>query len=247
MNVLILDQTPADALHVKELFEQKSDQVNTYEIVSGFDQMRALCEANTYDALILNIDNEPEATIQLLEEGLDSQTPIILTSHENNLMIKALNHSISGYLSKPITEEQFSTTLDRVRKKQVIRKEMMEEEYGHFKKLIKDGLISRIALTTLDGYVIVHFDDIIRCEANGNYTSIYFNDGSFLMLTKTLKHYAARLEKHGFFRVHKTHLVNLHYIRSYVKGKNSYVELKDGSTIEVSSRKKQTLVEILNK
>jgi len=121
-----------------------------------------------------------------------------------------------------------------------------EEEYAHFKDLIDSGQINRIALTTLDGFVIVHYSDIIRCEANGNYTSVYFHDGSFLMLTKTLKHYASRLEQNGFFRVHKTHLVNLDYIRSYVKGKNSYVELKDGSNIEVSSRKKQTLVEILN-
>ena len=120
------------------------------------------------------------------------------------------------------------------------------QNHFHFKELIEQGHINRIALTTLDVYVIVHYNDIIRCEANGNYTSIYFHDGSFLMLTKTLKHYTARLEPHGFFRVHKTHLVNLNFIRSYIKGKNSFVVLKDGSNIEVSSRKKQVLVEMLN-
>ncbi len=247
MNLLILDQNPKDALHIKELCAHSCDQEQTFEIVTDFEEMRASLALNNYDVLFLNIDNDLNATLQFLEEGLERFTFVILTSKENDLMIKVFNHSISGYLSKPISKEQFETTIERVKKKHHLRKEMIEEKYGHFKNLIKDGLINRIALTTLDGYVIVHYADIIRCEANGNYTSVYFNDGSFLMLTKTLKHYASSLEKHGFFRVHKTHLVNLHYIRSYVKGKSSYVELKDGSNIEVSSRKKQNLVEILNK
>jgi len=247
MNLLLLEQTPNEALRVKELCGQVCDLEKTFEIVTDFKEMRSLLVSNKYDILILNVDNDPEATLQLLEEGLDNNTSIILTSEENNLMIKVFNHSISGYLSKPFSLELFTSTINRVKKKHFLRKEKIEEEYGHFKNLIKDGFINRIALTTLDGYVIVHYDDIIRCEANGNYTSVYFNDGSFLMLTKTLKHYASKLEKHGFFRVHKTHLVNLNFIRSYVKGKNSYVELKDGSHIEVSSRKKQNLVEILNK
>jgi two-component system LytT family response regulator len=247
MNVLILDQNPEDALHAKSLCREICDHVNNIDLVKSFDVMKTLFLTNTYDVLILNIDTDPEATEQLLEDGPDGRTSIVLTSKENILMIKALNHSISGYLSKPITLEQFSDTLSRVKKKHEMRKEMMEREYGHFKNLIKEGQINRIALITLDGYVIVHYDDIIRCEANGNYTSVYFSDGSFLMLTKTLKHYDSRLGQHGFFRIHKTHLVNLKFIRSYVKGKSSYVELKDGTHIEVSSRKKQNLVEIMNK
>ena len=247
MNVLILEQTPEDALRIEELFGLACDQEFVFEKVNSFEKMRSLFATNNYDILILYIDDDPEATVELFEEAVDSLTAIVFTSQENNLMIEALNHSISGYLTKPITQEQFSITLQRVKEKRSLQKEKIKKEYRHFKKLVQDRSVNRIALTTLDGYVIVHYDDIIRCAANGNYTSVYFYDGSFLMLTKTLKHYASKLEDHGFFRVHKTHLVNLKYIRSYVKGKNSYIELKDGSNIEVSSRKKQNLVEVLNK
>ena len=247
MKLLILEQNEEEVLRVQELCREVCDLEKVFAAATAFEEMSALVASNTYDILILNVDSELEAILQFLEEGLDSHTSIILTSKENNSMIKVFNHSISGFISKPFIIEEFRFTINRVKKKHALRQQMIEDEYGHFKKFIKDGLINRIALTTLDGYVIVHYDDIIRCEANGNYTSVYFNDGSFLMLTKTLKHYASKLEDHGFFRVHKTHLVNLKFIRSYVKGKNSYVELKDGSSVEVSSRKKQNLVEILNK
>jgi len=171
MKLLILEQNEEEVLRVQELCREVCDLEKVFAAATAFEEMSALVASNTYDILILNVDSELEAILQFLEEGLDSHTSIILTSKENNSMIKVFNHSISGFISK----------------KHFLRQQMIEDEYGHFKKFIKDGLINRIALTTLDGYVIVHYDDIIRCEANGNYTSVYFNDGSFLMLTKTLK------------------------------------------------------------
>lgn len=246
MKVLIHEQNSTDAQRIQELCLVAYDVGNYFDLVDSFADMTSLYSTENYDVLFINIDKDPKKTLRFLTESQKDSTAIIITSSENDMMIEAYNHHIAGYLSKPFSEEKFIQIVQRAIKKRT-PSYLKGEEYAHFKNLIGNGEINRIALTTLDGYVIVHYDDIIRCEANGNYTSIYFHDGSFLMLTKTLKHYASRLEKHGFFRVHKTHLVNLNYIRTYVKGKSSYVELKDGSNIEVSSRKKQTLVEVLNK
>ncbi len=246
MKVLILEDTQADVDRIKDLFGQFHPEPHIFEQVSSYESMKTSCFNEDFDVVFMNIDMDERKSLELIKLKANDRAEMILTSKDNEMMIEAYKHNISGFLSNPIDEEAFVNTMERIKKKINLWGESRKEEYGHFKELIDSGQINRIALTTLDGYVIVHYDDIIRCEANGNYTSVYFHDGSFLMLTKTLKHYASKLEGNGFFRVHKTHLVNLDYIRSYVKGKNSYVELKDGSNIEVSSRKKQTLVEMLN-
>ena len=246
MKVLILEDSIEDAESIQKLYTSHCSKCNSFDVAHSFIKMHALYSKEDYEVLYLNIDNYTAEIFDFLKSKVKDHTQVVITSKESNLMIEAHKHKIAGYLSKPYNAEQFIKVITRMSRTIEICNPKDEEDYAHFKSLIADGQFNRIALTTLDGYVIVHYDDIVRCEANGNYTSVYFNDGSFLMLTKTLKHYASKLEGHSFFRVHKTHLVNLNYIRSYVKGRNSYVELTDGSNIEVSSRKKQTLVEILN-
>jgi len=247
MKVLILDSNKTRIENIKQLFTKSGLNGHHFQDVSRFHEMKELHSKTIFDILFLNLDSETKEVFNFLEGSTKHTAQIIVTSKQNNMMIEAFKHNIAGYLTEPYEIKEFEQAFKRIKKKNISTSaEEGKQDHSHFKKLIHDGKINRIALTTLDGYVIVHYDDIIRCEANGNYTSIYFHDGSFLMLTKTLKHYASRLEPHGFFRVHKTHLVNLNFIRTYIKGKNSFVELKDGSNIEVSSRKKQILVDILN-
>jgi len=91
----------------------------------------------------------------------------------------------------------------------------------------------------------VGFNEIVRCEAQGNYTDVRLANGSSLLITKTLKHYEDILIMDNFFRVHKSHLVNLDFVRRYVKGRQGMIEMVDGQMIEVSTRKKEALLERL--
>jgi len=105
--------------------------------------------------------------------------------------------------------------------------------------------VSKIALTTTDGFTFVNFEEIIRCEAQGNYTEVFMDDGNSFLITKTLKHYEENLSEKGFFRVHKKHLINLRFVRRFIKGKQGMVEMQDGKMIEVSFRKREALLERL--
>ena len=105
-------------------------------------------------------------------------------------------------------------------------------------------LKQKIALPTTDGFIFVKYNNIIRCEAQGGYTQVFLSDSRSLLITKTLKHYDQILEDFHFFRVHKSHLVNLTFVRRFNKGKKVSIETIDGKTIKVSTRKRD---ELLNK
>ncbi|MEO6039162.1 MAG: LytTR family DNA-binding domain-containing protein, partial [Saprospiraceae bacterium] len=51
----------------------------------------------------------------------------------------------------------------------------------------------------------------------------------------------------GFVRVHKSHIVNMNYMKTYVKGEGGYLVLESGETVEVARRKKSTLIDAVRR
>jgi len=102
-----------------------------------------------------------------------------------------------------------------------------------------------LALHTTEQILVTDIKDIIRLESTGNYTQFYFADGSKILITKTLKTYDSLLTEAGFMRVHQSHLVNLEYVKAYVKTEGGYLTMKDDSMVPVSVRKKPLVVERL--
>jgi len=96
-------------------------------------------------------------------------------------------------------------------------------------------------LKTAESIHIINVSQIIRCEADVNYTTFFLSDGKKLLVSKPLKEYDELLSHAGFFRTHQSHLVNLDHILKYEKTDGGYLVMDDSSTIPVSVRKKDAL------
>jgi DNA-binding LytR/AlgR family response regulator len=92
------------------------------------------------------------------------------------------------------------------------------------------------------------FEEIVMIEGDGNYTLFYCTNGRRIMVSKTLRDYEKLLgEKHTFFRVHKSYLINLqHVVRYDVKGEDS-VWMKNGKIVGVARRRKQEFDLVMRK
>ena len=104
----------------------------------------------------------------------------------------------------------------------------------------------KISLHTLEKISVADVDDIIRCESDSNNTLFYLNNGQKIFVTKTLKYFAEMLKELGFIRTHQSHLVNLQYIKEFIKSDGGYLMLKNGSNIPVSMRKRAEVVETIS-
>ena len=89
--------------------------------------------------------------------------------------------------------------------------------------------------------------DIIRCQSDDCYTNIFLNDGKQVMVSKTLKEIEESLSANMFIRTHKSHLVNMDYIKTVIRQDGGYIIMKDGSEIPISRRKKEAVMKIINK
>ena len=93
---------------------------------------------------------------------------------------------------------------------------------------------------------MVNIDEILRCESSANYTTFKLLNKPDVIVTKTLKEFDNMLTPHHFLRVHKSHLINLAHVTSYLKGDGGWIKMIDGSTVEVSRRKREQVMEALS-
>jgi two-component system LytT family response regulator len=91
----------------------------------------------------------------------------------------------------------------------------------------------------------VQLSEIIRLESLSNYTRFHLTDGKQLVVSKTMGEYEELLLQNNFFRIHRSHIINLSYLRHFHKNSEAWVEMKDGSKVEVSDRRRKELTERL--
>jgi two-component system LytT family response regulator len=186
----------------------------------------------------------------LLEEvnkrgKLNSQI-VFITAHEQ-YAIKAFRFSALDFLLKPVDPDELEKVISKI--KNVLVK---SESVAHIDLLLENirkkvDNFKRIALSTADGIHLFEISDIIRCESEDNYTKFYIKNNKPVMISKTLKEYEDLLTEHGFERIHQSHLINLAYLKSYIKKDGGYVVMADNSNLPISQRKKERLQEIIGK
>ncbi|NNT72525.1 response regulator transcription factor [Flavobacterium sp. IMCC34852] len=203
---------------------------------------------NPPQVLFLDIHLGDGSGFDLLEEvnkkgKLNSQI-IFITAHEQ-YAIKAFRFSALDFLLKPVDPEELEKVIGKL--KEVIDK---NDNVAHIDLLLENirkkvDNFKRIALSNSDGIHLFEVSDIIRCESEDNYTKFYIKNNKPILISKTLKEYEELLTEHGFERIHQSHLINLAYLKSYIKKDGGYVVMADNSNLPISQRKKDRLQELL--
>jgi two-component system LytT family response regulator len=188
--------------------------------------------------VFLDVVMPPQTGFDLLTELPERNFEVIFTTSYEEYAIKAFKVSAVDYLLKPFGVEELKEAL-----KKFEQKISSQRSLNHVELLLENlraGSIekTKVALPTLSGFVFVPVADIIRCEADDNYTLFYFADKSTLLISKTLKDCEAHLSSYNFYRIHHSHLINMHFVKEYQKGKGGSVKMTDGSVLEVSIKKK---------
>lgn len=210
-------------------------------IPEGLDNIRALKP----ELVFLDIQVGKETAFDLLNALKEINFDIIFTTAFEHYAVQAFKFSALEYLLKPIDAEDLIPAVAKVEQK-IYREETAQKLDVLMQNMEAMQFLSKkIAISTLSGIVFVAIREIIRCEARINYTDIYLTGNRKMTVSKTLKDFEDLLGYQHFFRIHKTHLVNLNYIKSYQKGKGGSVKLEDQTELEVSTRRKDSFLKKL--
>jgi two-component system LytT family response regulator len=192
--------------------------------------------------VFLDVEMPYGNAFDLLEQvGLPSFETIFVTAY-SHYAIKALNFSASYYLLKPLDIDELVAAVDKVHTARAQAQPSLSTQVLLENLQIPQLQQRKVVLPVLDGLEVVRACEIVRCQANGNFTDIYLADGSQKMICRPLRHYETLLEDAGFLRVHKSHLVNLDCVTAYKKGKGGRLLLTGGHEVEVSAQRKGDLL-----
>ena len=214
---------------------------NTVEVAGTFSSVEtAIAGINKHkpDLLFLDVQLNESTGFDLLSRLPEINFEVIFITAYDHYAIKAFKFSAIDYLLKPVDPDDLLQAINKVQNT-LERHELSKKFDALFQNLKSAGTTTRkITVPTSKGLIFIAVNDIIRCEADVNYTTIYLKDKQQVLVAKTLKEFDEILSDHQFFRIHNSHRINLNYIRSYHKGKGGYVILTDNTSLEVSTRRR---------
>ena len=199
------------------------------------------------DLVLLDIEMAQGNAFDLLNQLQPINFQIIFVTAFDNYALKAFKYSAIDYLLKPIDIDDLCAAVERVSQK-IQGKSFLDQMQVLLHNVETFHLSQqKMAVPTLTGLIFVAIRDITRFEAKGSYTSIYLNNGEQIMATRNIKEYEDLLPAVIFCRVHNSHIINLHKIQKYHKGRGGHVIMEDGSSIEVASRRREEFLRRLLK
>ncbi len=181
------------------------------------------------DLIFLDTELPGHSGFELFEYLPKLAIPVIFTASLERYALKAFKYSAVDYLLKPIDKIELQAAIHRVHE---LNKRPRNTHSSH----------SKLGLPTLDGYTYVRLTQLIRCEADSNYTRFYTLNGEKILVPKTMKEYEGLLSKANFLRIHRSHIINLDYVKKYTKSRIPSVTMEDGTRISVSLRMKGELL-----
>lgn len=216
---------------------------NCQTIASGIDAIQSLRP----DVLFLDINLPDGNGFSLLDKIKSPEFQVIFTTAYDQYAIKAFKFNALDYLLKPIGDEEILEAMARFRNR-VSDFNARNQVLSILEEVRRNGAgLNKIALPTSHGHVFVMLNDIVRLQSDSNYTTFFMKDKTKHVVSKTLKEYEDLLGDLQFVRIHNSDIVNLAFVKEFLKGKGGTVLLEDGTELEVAVRRKAAFTEKVSK
>jgi two-component system LytT family response regulator len=241
--VLIIDDEKRIRDFVKRMIDSFNLDVEVFtdgeNVETGIESINRIQP----DIVFLDIQMPDGTGFDLLNRVKDKKFELIFITAFQEYAIMAIKFSALDYILKPIDDEELKTALQNAIDTVDFKKE--DSQFEALSHNLQTNQKRKLVLKTQESVHVVDLSEIIRCEADKNYTFFYLNNGKKILVSRTLKDFETLLSSHGFFRVQQSHLINLEYIERYDKHEGGSVIMRDGSSVPLSPAKKDQFFSML--
>jgi two-component system LytT family response regulator len=243
ITAIIIDDELKARENLKYILRENFSDVHVVALCGTIQDAVAKIQEHKPDLVFLDIMMKGETGFDLFDKLSDIKFDVVFVTAYDEYAMKALKMNAVDYILKPIDLEDLENALKKVNSKK--HKPLKGDELRPLLEQINiHKNIQKIALPTLEGLVFVQINDIVRCESDENYTTFYFAGKTKKVVSKTIKYFEDLLLPHHFFRSHRSHLINLHHIREYIRGDGGYIVMSDGSEVMLARRKKEEFMKL---
>ena len=245
MNILIVDDELSACENIASIIDLSfKEKYSINEAANVAEGIKAIEEQHP-DIVLLDINLPDGSGFDLLRKLKFTDFKLVFVTAYEEFALKAFDFSAIDYILKPIDPEKLIQAVLKAG-------EMVESENLNLKlKALFTNLSmqsethKKLVLKTADNIFIVDTKDIVRCESDESYTRFFLSDTRRIIVSKNLIEYENILQEFGFFRTHRSHLINLAYIDNFTKKEGGFVVMKDKAEIPISRRKKEEFLKLL--
>ena len=237
VNAIIVEDEVRGLINLKALLSEHCPHVTVVGEAGTLEDARELIAAKRGETQLAFLDiNLPDGQIfSLLDECKPLGFNAIFVTAFDQFAIKAFEYASIGYILKPIDPFALSAAVERL---PAVRPDRLDEQLAVLQDGVAEAKFDRITISAVDGLYFVPVKDILRIEADDNYSHIFTQGGQRHTVSKTIKFYEDMLTQENFFRVHKSHIINMDYMTKFVKGEGGHVVMNDGKELVVSRRRR---------
>ena len=253
LRAIVVDDEEFARKNLILLLEEFCPQIEVIGEASRKEQAKAIIESSKPDVVFLDI-RMPSGSegFELLDEIEEKDFLVVFVTAFKDFAIKAFNANAAYYLLKPIDIDELLISVAKLVEAKKIYNENPQSFPTYFNSLrnLSDSLTrnkpnNRIAISHTKGLKIIEDDTIVHLEASGNCTTIYFEDGTRYLDTRTLKVYENILDPTKFCRIHKSHIINLDRLTGYLHEDGHFALMKNGLQIPVARNRVSEFVKML--
>jgi len=244
--VLIIDDEEHMRDTLAKLLDKHCPQVDVIGTAEGVKSGIEAIQLLHPDIVLLDIQMKDGSGFDLLAGFPVIDFKVIFITAFDQYALQAFRFSAVDYLLKPVNPELLVVAVTRAA-------HMIQDHFNLQVQALEENLKSihkqqkKIIVKTTENIHLLELKNIISCESDSSYTTIHTTEGDAIMVSKSLKEYDELLSDCGFYRVHKSHLINLIHIKRFERQDGGSIVLTNDLKIPVASRKREEMLELLEK
>ncbi len=243
LKAIIVEDERASRETLASYLEKYCPDVELCGMAEGVKPGLKLIKSKKPDVVFLDIEMPFGNGFDLLDQVEGADFDVIFITAFSDYALKAIQVSASHYLLKPVSIDELIAAVESVKESRE-----KEQNFIHTRILVENinlenRQLHKMVLPTMEGFEVIAIKDIIYCAAADNFTVFHLVGAEKKMICRSLKHYEDLLTEFDFIRVHKSSLINKHYVQRYRKGKGGTVTMNNGHEISVSATRKKTFLD----
>jgi two-component system LytT family response regulator len=238
LNCIIIDDEEKNIKLLQSMLEMHCRQVKVVGTSSCAKNGLLLIEELQPQLVFLDVEMPHLNGFDLLQKLEPVSFEVIFVTAYSHYAVEAFEHHATGYITKPVNTEKLISAVNTAMKR-IEEKSINKNLFSLLEQNNKQATPDKIPLSTTNGLLFVKIADVMYCESSGNYTHFYLNDDKKIVVSRQLGEYEKLLPENNFTRIHDKYIINLNYIKEYIKGSGGEVVLENGKEIPVATRRKE--------
>ena len=235
---IIIDDEPDAVDFISSIATEYCPDLDVVGKANNVREGVALINEIKPDLVFLDVEMPNGTGFELLTHFPEKTFDVIFITAFNHYAIQAIKFSAVDYLLKPININEFIEAVNKVVSKRRSGVLSGNENFDILLENLRTSHPTRLVIPTSDGREYLNPKDIIRIEADRSYSWFFITGRHKILVSRHLKEFQDLLNDRNFFRPHNSHLINLDFVKKFIRHDGGYIEMTDGSQIPISRNRK---------